>query len=342
MDKSESSILLSVVEITEQKDIDSLEASVFKTLAEMFPIFDITLFKKQKGEFISVLNLLVEGDEQQWLWHEDSTLNISAENQQKLLTTKDYFYFNSEDNENCVACPVYNQNDIIGIILLASKEIDFKKENGIAYFIRIYENYIEIIDESERDVLTHLFNRRTFEKKLTKLLVKQEGNLINPQYTQQNKRHSQKTATAWLVMFDIDHFKSINDTYGHLYGDDVLLTISQVMKDSFRRNDLMFRFGGDEFVIILEPITFEQAELTLNRFREKIAAYNFPQFGSLTISMGYCAASKHDFPGGLLENADKALYFSKENGRNQVNCFQALINSGEIQPLSTNHEAELF
>ena len=144
------------------------------------------------------------------------------------------------------------------------------------------------------------------------------------------------------MILDIDFFKRVNDEYGHVAGDEVLLRLSQKMKQDFRYTDLLFRFGGEEFVIILEPIPSAMAQATLERFRKNIAEYQFPLVGATTVSIGYAKITENDFPATILGYADKALYFGKEHGRNCVYNYEALIESGELGESSTEGTVDLF
>src|SRR6202011_3687326 len=92
---------------------------------------------------------------------------------------------------------------------------------------------------------------------------------------------------SWLALIDIDRFKSINDGYGHLFGDEVLLLVSQLMKRSFRGADQLFRFGGEEFVVLLDRASEPGAQIVLERLRTTIGEHEFPQVGQVTISVGY-------------------------------------------------------
>ena len=112
-------------------------------------------------------------------------------------------------------------------------------------------------------------------------------------------------------MLDIDHFKTINDSQGHLQGDEVLLLLSQQMTDSFRENDLLFRYGGEEFAMVLMDITPEQARQSLDRFREKIAGYDFPDTEQVTVSIGFTIFDKSLTLEELINQADAALYYCK-------------------------------
>src|SRR5690606_38430372 len=115
----------------------------------------------------------------------------------------------------------------------------------------------------------------------------------------------------------IDHFKQVNDTFGHLYGDEILILVSRMMKESFRPDDWIFRFGGEEFIVVLNNVSMQSAITSLDRFRERIAQRIFPQIGRLTLSIGVTSV---DYDAGLthiMTQADRALYFAKNHGRNR-------------------------
>ena len=134
-------------------------------------------------------------------------------------------------------------------------------------------------------------------------------------------------------MLDVDHFKLINDSQGHLFGDEVLLLLAQQMTDSFRENDLLFRYGGEEFAMVLMDIEAEQAQQTLDRFRERIAAYDFPGVNQVTVSIGYTLFDKRLSMEELISQADTALYYAKTTGRNAVHGYQDLVGKGLIPAL---------
>ena len=146
----------------------------------------------------------------------------------------------------------------------------------------------------------------------------------------------------WLVMVDIDHFKSVNDRFGHLYGDEVLLLLSQLMKASFRQDDMIFRFGGEEFVLIVRCPDQASCLVTLDRFRERIEQYSFPQVGTVTVSLGVTKMQRETFLATLLDYADQALYYSKRNGRNQVTFFEDMVEHGLAKVESIKSEDILF
>lgn len=208
-------------------------------------------------------------------------------------------------------------------------------------FSQIYNNHIALISVSEKDKLTGLLSRHALEGKVRNLLIMQSKvqREIRKEIPLRQTEHNEQ---AWLVMFDIDHFKNVNDSFGHLCGDEVLLIFSQMLKTFFRSTDLIFRFGGEEFLLLMEPTSKFNAIAKVDSFRELVAETLFPIAGNITFSAGLTAASEDVFESILLDNADKALYYAKEHGRNQVHCFQSLVDSGKIVQGNATADVDLF
>lgn len=190
--------------------------------------------------------------------------------------------------------------------------------------LQIYRNFCELLHESQCDQLTGLANRKTFDDaihKIFKLLP-----LEHPVYS--DERRADPAATVWLAMVDIDNFKSINDRFGHLYGDEVLLLLAQLLRATFRDDDLVFRFGGEEFVVVLRcPGKLSCAEV-LERLRLALEQRGFPQVGTVTISIGATQMSRETYAITLLDYADQALYHSKKHGKNQITFFEDMLETG--------------
>jgi diguanylate cyclase (GGDEF)-like protein len=147
----------------------------------------------------------------------------------------------------------------------------------------------------------------------------------------------------WLAVADIDHFKQVNDTYGHIIGDEVLLLVAQLMRQSFRLGDQLFRFGGEEFVTVLQPVTQDDAQMVLDRFRHNLKNYEFPIVGRVTISIGFTQIHPIDTPTELVGRADQALYFAKQNGRDRVVSYEFLRATGELADQQVDKpKVELF
>ncbi len=194
------------------------------------------------------------------------------------------------------------------------------EEEYLQFLFHFYCHQLQMLQGTYRDALTGLYNRRAFNEKLVQLLGQSDY----------HKRRAKSFEPTVYVMLDIDHFKLINDRKGHLHGDEVLLLLAQQMTDSFRENDLLFRYGGEEFAMVLMDITVEQAQLSLDRFRKKISTYAFPGIDQVTVSIGYTRFDKSLSLDEMIGQADSALYYCKATTRNAVHDYQDLIEKGLI------------
>ncbi len=132
-------------------------------------------------------------------------------------------------------------------------------------------------------------------------------------------------------MVDIDHFKRVNDGFGHLIGDEVLVLVARIMRQSFRHYDRLYRFGGEEFVVLLRGGTEEDAKAAYERFRTNVESYLFPQVKTVTVSLGFTEVQHQDTPNQAFSRADQGVYQAKHQGRNQVLCYEGLVRDGIIK-----------
>ena len=142
-------------------------------------------------------------------------------------------------------------------------------------------------------------------------------------------------------MVDIDHFKKVNDNYGHVCGDEVLLLLAQKLRLYFRSSDLIFRFGGEEFVLVIEPCDFDAMKAKIDQFMELVRQTHFPFVKTMTVSIGMSRISPYDFPITVLEQADKALYYAKENGRDKLCFFEQLIDAELIDEKNSDESNDI-
>jgi len=147
-------------------------------------------------------------------------------------------------------------------------------------------------------------------------------------------------AGFWLVMLDIDHFKRVNDTFGHLIGDEVLLLLARLMRQTFRIHDQLYRFGAEEFVVLMRCPHAEQAHNALERLRQACEIHLFSQVGHITVSIGFTQVRHGDSPSSAIERADRAVYYAKEHGRNQVCGFEELLALGKLAS-EPEHEGDI-
>jgi diguanylate cyclase (GGDEF)-like protein len=157
-----------------------------------------------------------------------------------------------------------------------------------------------------RDALTGLFNVRFFQERLNEEILSAQR--FNTPLT--------------LISFDLDHFKRVNDTYGHPVGDQVLIEISHQVAKTLRKHEVLARVGGEEFTALLPQCNLTDGKITAERIRQKIEATRIKtgkgDFVSITLSLGVATLSNNDDSKTFYSRADNALYKAKSNGRNRV------------------------
>lgn len=154
---------------------------------------------------------------------------------------------------------------------------------------------------SERDPLTQAYNRRSFESKLDQMI----------------EFAIKENKSFGLIMFDIDHFKKVNDTYGHQVGDEVLIKLSKILKKTIRENDFFARWGGEEFIIIVTNQIKEELKLIIKKIQQNTINGDFSPVDKITSSFGATLYHENDTKESMILRVDKALYLAKELGRNR-------------------------
>ena len=188
------------------------------------------------------------------------------------------------------------------------ESFDIPDDNKFDVIRKINFMYTQTKQLSITDALTNLYNRRYFETTFVREFARA-------------KRYNSQLS---LVVVDIDWFKKINDTYGHSCGDYVLRELSWLMAENFRQTDIIFRYGGEEFVILLTETDGNSAIIPVERLRRAVEDNKFKFKGvelNVTISAGISSDKDVNEVSQMFDNADKALYQAKEEGRNRVRTF---------------------
>ncbi|MCF6203131.1 MAG: diguanylate cyclase [Methylococcaceae bacterium] len=323
--------LKSIIDLTANKDYVLLTRTLIKKLKNIQGVHKVNLYevygnidnkstkKLLLKDVLDILSTLIPF--YQRVKQYPSPEQIKSENYQGLLRN---------DIQQTVF-PIHNIANAQRILVIDWQNINPENWSYVLSLLKVYSNLLKIIDEKDRDQLTGLLNRHTFDNNLE--------NIINHSKLQSKKaRNNDKN--SWIAILDIDHFKQVNDKYGHLMGDEVLLLFSRLMLSEFRYSDILFRFGGEEFIIVLTGCDRKGAETALNRFRKTIETYRFPQVGKITVSAGYIFLDSIQSPNTLLDHADQALYYAKETGRNKVVYYNAIASI--LDQVSHINNIEIF
>lgn len=244
---------------------------------------DIEAFKVRGG----FKNILVVKEDS---FYKDKTLQQWVE---EVLHNKEHqyvVYMQTDRGVNSFIARASQTNNEDGILVTFSDVTDLEREK---------EHFTEL---ATTDPLTGIYNRKKFNDELEKEI-------------ERVKRYRTKLS---LIFFDIDHFKRVNDTYGHPVGDTVIQTIAKIVSADTRKGDIFARYGGEEFVILVPENDDGGAFALAEKLRAKIEAHNFSGVGRVTCSFGVADYKEGKDGADLIKRADKALYTAKNSGRNCV------------------------
>ena len=228
-----------------------------------------------------------------------------------------------DSNQFCVI-PLKHEKEIqllLEVLMPFPATIDTE---SLIHFLNILIHYYKVIRSTERDFLTGMYNRRAFNRVMNTLVRNQDSEISGKD--------------DYLLIADIDFFKSINDKFGHMIGDEVLILFSRVIRSNIRAQDTVFRTGGEEFVILARNLAFKDMLNASERIRSIIEKTTFPQVTRVTISSGF---TKLSYPLDIffaLKKADAALYYAKEHGRNQVCCYETLVEENKVKQVQRIEE----
>ncbi len=235
----------------------------------------------------------------------------------------------NEGDRYVTVLPLLVEVGLPGILEVRSEQpLSLETLRPIQTLLRVFGNFQNLLESSQRDTLTGLLNRQTFDATFLKASMPMVSD--SPVEATVERRATAKTG-YWLGVVDIDHFKRVNDGFGHLIGDEVLVLVARIMRQSFRHYDRLYRFGGEEFVVLLRGGNEDDAKIAFERFRTNVESYLFPQVKTVTISLGFTEVQHQDTPSQAFSRADQGVYQAKHQGRNRVLCYEGLVRDGVIK-----------
>lgn len=330
--------------LTSIRDLELLEFSLLKTLHELFRPEQVTMLKYDRDGVVKFsMRYGQDGCHESVRNRKDHPEHLSAIRMSSRLGSP--YHTKLANGNSLSAYPILDLKSLSVCLILESRRpgaaSDVKLIEGL---LQIYRNFCQLIEDAQQDQLTGLLNRKTFDESIQRVIGMSASLSSSFQVDHDRRLHADHDSFYWIGLIDIDNFKRINDTLGHIYGDEVLLLISQIMRDCFRESDLLFRFGGEEFVVVTENLNIRGAKTAFERFRQAVESFEFPQVGQVTVSFGAVKIGSAEVVHAVLDKADKALYYAKQNGKNQVCFYDDLIERGLIQPvdIKLNQDIELF
>jgi diguanylate cyclase (GGDEF)-like protein len=307
-------LLDAVVNLTSQRDPETLAESLVDTITKLTNAHIVSVYALEdelanmSASVIASTNPYEPKGTHLSSLESHSVLRECIESQQIISTNL--------NNGQRKVYPIFEQGNVSGLLLCEYVQNDLIQSNEVIQAITsVYGNHQSLLNYHQRDGLTGLYNRAALQNWLDKAL--------NPDRFAERRADSDGSIGCFALL-DIDFFKRINDTQGHLYGDEVLQVFADLMRESFRFNDQLFRYGGEEFVAVLSETDLDAALTVLERFRTTVSQHNFSQLNQVTVTIGVSEILPRLQSGKLIERADKALYYGKNNSRNQVNAYEWL------------------
>jgi diguanylate cyclase (GGDEF)-like protein len=322
-----------IANFTSHRDKELLAFSLLKSVNSMMACSKVKIITvNKKGDFISSITL--ENDQctvKNSSIEVEEALNNAFENMNSLSLEE--YVLKTDEGYLLIRLLYHDRKNEQFLVVHLKDKVDKVQSYILSGILSIYTNFFTLLNESQTDELTGLSNRKTFDSAISKVF----DNLPESIDKTDNERRKLsgepaiKVARFWLSIIDIDHFKLVNDRFGHLYGDEILIHLAQIIRTSFRQEDLQFRFGGEEFVILLAADNEIDCAKILEKFRRNVENYNFPNVNDITVSIGVVEFKRAVFHITSIDYADQALYYSKENGRNKTTFFEDMLSRGDVK-----------
>lgn len=345
-----SKVVEHLAELTGLRDRDLLDTTLAGALLDLLKPRAVALYRAVGGEAdprwhtrarIAAGQAVAQADPG---WTELDQLPPLASAPERLACLQQQQMVQHGSAPVCTLFPLFGDRGVAGVLELhTDNPPDAEAQRLVGALLRVYRNFESLLDYSECDTLTGLLNRKTFDESFYKsTAVLPAAGATEPAGAEAGRREVKRPRLPYLAVVDIDHFKSVNDTWGHLIGDEVLLLMSRLMRANFRFHDQLYRFGGEEFVVIIRCGGDDDAASAFERLRRTVHAYSFPQVGHITVSVGFTEVRQGDAPSAAFERADQSVYWAKTHGRNRVCNFAELVRLGELNDEAKAGDVELF
>ncbi|MFA7504800.1 MAG: GGDEF domain-containing protein [Burkholderiaceae bacterium] len=302
-------LIESLADITACRDRDEIEVAVLSVMFEMLRPVGLKLFRPvdpagRSGVLRSAIGRYVGNGELEVVVSDPVPVGLERmPSGPRRRASDDPTTSQPKGEYYSTSLPIVGDTGPIGWIEAETAlALEGEQHRLVSGLLRIYANHLAVLDYGEHDTLTGLRNRKTFDTLFLKRLAEMRLAGGDPH---------------WIGVIDIDHFKRINDRYGHLFGDEVLMLIARIMRAAFAPAEILYRFGGEEFVVQMSAATPPAARGAFDILRQRVAQYCFPQVGQVTVSVGFTPIERNDTPSSAFDRADEALYEAKKQGRNR-------------------------
>jgi diguanylate cyclase (GGDEF)-like protein len=356
-----STLIEHIVKLTDHRDRDLLELTLSKALIDLLPIGRIVIARvmREEGEkrWLEIARLDARGggrvidplrvDFQSLVKLED------ASDRFKCLQKRDRIEiaWAGPDGPRINMLPLFSDSriDDEGVIEVHSDAaLSPEALQMLDHLRRIYRNMYSLLEFSDRDAMTGLLNRKSLDDAFYSAVLEDLDNAegrskdsTDAAQQDQERRH-RVPDNYWLGSATIDNFGLINDKHGHLIGEEVLLLVARVMSNTFRTYDRLYRFGSENYGVLMHCPDEALVLAAFERFRSNVEKYKFPQVGRITVSCGFTTVLADDSPSSALEKTERAVDFAKRSGGNKACSHLGLVRRGFFADTPTTGAVDLF
>jgi len=331
---TEPNILSSLVELTRQREQSAIRSKLLTVLIETSDVAWLLLLSMDVEEFseICILDRMPNRKAQKSAQHYPRAILEQQDAFVQCAKTATPVWVETLPDFKAIIFPLAAEEHQEFLVVF-DETISGQTERVVQSILDLYSNFLKLVLETTQDPLTRLLNRGAFDYDLPANLIQMN------QHPGTSLGEASAGLSGFLVMLDLDNFKRINDQFGHLYGDEVLLTFSSILREALHEHGKMYRYGGEEFTAIIPRMGLQTLQTVLENLRKAVAEHDFPQVGQVTVSIGVAELQRNSLPSTLIDLADKALYLSKENGRNRVTFYADYAHDA---PQHTQEQADIF
>lgn len=350
-----------IIKLTDHRDRDLLELTLAKAMVKLLPIDRVVVARVLSEEGvkrwldIATLDARGGGKVQDPLRVEFDQLPLLEDDRYRMRCLLERglveHAWAGENGPRISFIPLFldSRNDEEGVIEVHSgASLTHAQLEVIGDLHHVFINMYNLLAYSDRDALTGLLNRKSLDDTFYHAVLDELGELENADKVRevvvapgQERRH-RVPPNYWLGSISVDDFGVISDKHGHLIAEEVLLLVARIMNNTFRTYDRLYRFGGEQFGVLMHCPDEALVLAAFERFRANVEKFNFPQVGRVTASAGFTRITADDSPNTALERAERAVDYAQHHGKNQVFSHPELMRRGLSIDASKVGEIDVF
>jgi diguanylate cyclase (GGDEF)-like protein len=351
-----------LIALTDHRDRDHLELTLSKALIALLPIDRVVMARVVSEDgvrrWLDIASLDARGGGKvvDPLRVDFATLHPVEDNKDRLRCIQNRaqveFAWAGEDGPRITYLPLFNdsRNTDEGVVEVhTGGPLTHDQTLTIGAMLHVFRNMYNLLAYSDRDALTGLLNRKALDDTFYSAVLEEMDAGLDPRSQAlaapvspgQERRH-RVPPNYWLGTVSVDNFPVLSDQYGHLIGEEVLLLVARILNNTFRTYDRIYRFGGDQFAVLMHCPDEALVLAAFERFRVNMEKFNFPQVGRVTACAGFTRVSADDSPSTALERAERAVDYAQHHGYNKVFSHGDLVRKGFFEAGTKTGAVDLF